>query len=331
MNRFLLTVAATLFVSVSFAQKDGAAGNALTDTVGRVDSFIYQHGVITLKDGMARIVLPKGFKYLDAVQAEMVLTEYWGNPAYEGMTLGFILPEGQEATDFDGYVFNIEFEDIGYVKDGDADRIDYDVLLEDMKADIAGGNEERKKRGYSSMELLGWAVKPYYDSDRKTLHWAKELKFDDEDEKILNYNIRLLGRKGVLMLNAIAPISELGGVRRDLPAVLNMVEFTEGNRYADFNPERDQVALWTIAGLVAGKVLHVWSFENFIRESWKVIAIVVLLVIGFFAARNLKKKNVEQPYEEGEELVAEDAEVDSDFEEVEVEEDKSSDDSEKKQ
>jgi uncharacterized membrane-anchored protein len=87
------------------------------------------------------------------------------------------------------------------------------------------------------------------------LYWAKELKFGDDPEHTLNYNIRLLGRKGVLVLNFIAGISQKTYIESHLNEVLAMAEFNQGQRYEEFNPSMDKVAAYGIGALVAGKVI----------------------------------------------------------------------------
>jgi uncharacterized membrane-anchored protein len=129
----------------------------------------------------------------------------------------------------------------------------YDDLLKDMKEDMESENEERKKEGYPAIQIVGWASKPFYDKNRKILHWAKELKFEGGSENTLNYNIRILGRKGVLVLNAVAGMAEFPLVNKDINKVLDIVEFTDGNKYADFNPSADKIAAVGIGGLVAGR------------------------------------------------------------------------------
>jgi uncharacterized membrane-anchored protein len=59
----------------------------------------------------------------------------------------------------------------------------------------------------------------------------------------------------VLELNAVASISQLPAVKRDMQQVLTFVEFNAGNRYADFNPSLDKVAAYGIGALIAGKVI----------------------------------------------------------------------------
>ena len=48
---------------------------------------------------------------------------------------------------------------------------------------------------------------------------------------------------------------QLPDVKQNIEPVLASVSYTDGNKYGDFNPELDEVAAWTIGGLVAGKVL----------------------------------------------------------------------------
>ena len=74
------------------------------------------------------------------------------------------------------------------------------------------------------------------------LHWAKEIKFGDQELNTLNYNIRILGRKGVLLLNFIAGMNQLELINSKREAVLAMAEFKEGSRYENFQPDMDKVA-----------------------------------------------------------------------------------------
>jgi uncharacterized membrane-anchored protein len=109
-------------------------------------TFTYQHGTINIGNGIGTIKVPKGFKYLDSLQAARVLVDLWNNPKYENMSLGFLLPENQGILDQHGYVFNIQYDPIGYVKDDDANDINYSDLL----TDFTKGNERREQRQRSA-------------------------------------------------------------------------------------------------------------------------------------------------------------------------------------
>ena len=77
---------------------------------------------------------------------------------------------------------------------------------------------------------------------------------EDSGHHGLNYNIRVLGREGVLVLNAVADMSQLGRIKNEMQQVTAFTNFTAGNRYADFNDKTDKVAEYGIAALVAGGV-----------------------------------------------------------------------------
>lgn len=250
-------------------------------------SFKYEHGIINLKNRVGKINIPKGFKYLEPVQAERVLVELWGNPKGENLTLGLLLPQSQGVLSKNGYVFNIQYDEIGHVKDDDADDINYDDLLKEMQEGTVEENKERQKAGYEPVSIVGWAAKPFYDEDRKILHWAKEIKFGKDPLNTLNYNIRILGRKGVLVLNAIATENELPLVQKDINKVLDIVQFNDGYKYEDFDSSVDDVAAWTIGGLVAGKVLAKVGFFAIFAKFGKLI---VLGLLGFFGAFKNKVK-----------------------------------------
>jgi uncharacterized membrane-anchored protein len=234
-------------------------------------SFTYQHGEIKLDDGIGTLNVPAGFRYLDATQAAYVIHDLWGNPHGEG-TLGMIVPENIGITDERSWAFIITCE---------------------MQSDAAAANEERVKEGYESIAIIGWAAKPYYDSEKKVLHWAKEIKFGETEGTTLNYNVRVLGRKGVLVLNAVASMMELPDVQQNIEPVLASFNYADGNKYADFNPDMDEVAAWTIGGLVAGKVLAKAGILALLLKNLKLIA----LAIGGLGAAIWKwyKKKTETP------------------------------------
>ena len=76
----------------------------------------------------------------------------------------------------------------------------------------------------------------------------------DDTARTLNYNIRVLGRRGVLVLNAVAEMDQLDQIKSAMSQVMGFVEFTDGHRYADFVPGSDKVAEYGIAALIAGGV-----------------------------------------------------------------------------
>ncbi|MCA9635806.1 MAG: DUF2167 domain-containing protein [Myxococcales bacterium] len=214
----------------------------------------YQRGDVTIRDGLAVLHLGDEFRYLGPADAERVLTEGWGNPP-GSETLGMIVPADLSPIEpLRGWGVIITYSEEGHVSDDDADEIDYDELLSQLKEGTEAGNTSRTAQGYPAMHLVGWAEQPRYAREIHSLYWAQELEVDGAPEHSLNYAIRVLGRKGVLELNAVSGIGQLAAIRPEMEKVYALVEFNEGNRYIDFDPDIDDVATYGIAGLIAGKV-----------------------------------------------------------------------------
>ena len=248
------------------------------------DSLKYQTGEITLGNGLAKIALPPGYRFLNPADTATVLHKIWGNPGTSA-SLGLLVPASFDPLGDSEWAVVISFEEDGYVKDDDAATIKYDKLLAEMKEGVAEASRERVKEGYSSIELIGWAAPPHYDPATHKLYWAKELKFGDSPERTLNYNLRLLGRRGVLVLNAVASMSDLKKVEAATPTILGMVNFQEGHRYADFTEKTDKVATYGIAALVAGGVAAKAGFFKLIWVgilAFKKLILVALLACGGF-------------------------------------------------
>ena len=108
------------------------------------------------------------------------------------------------------------------------------------------------------------------------------MRFEDKFSDTLNYDIRILGRHGVLILRAVASMDQLPEIERQTPQILGMVDFNQGNRYADFDPKADKVAAYGIAALVAGGVAAKLGLFKllwvFILAAKKFIIIAVVAV-----------------------------------------------------
>src|SRR2546428_234393 len=241
----------------------------------------YQTGRVTLSRGLATLDLPTDFRYLDPQETDIVLRA-WGNPPGRE-TLGMLVPVGVQVLAPEGWGVIISFSEDGYVKDDDAAKIDYGELLRTMQQATREANPERAKAGYATVELVGWAEPPRYDSVAHKLYWAKDLKFTDDSAHTLNYNIRVLGRRGVLVLNAVASMDRLASVKRDMAKVMGFVEFNGGHRYADFIPGTDKVAEYGIAALIAGGLAAKAGLFKVLLGA--LIALKKFIALGLVAVR----------------------------------------------
>jgi uncharacterized membrane-anchored protein len=241
-------------------------------------------GKIELDGNLATLNVPDDFYFLDATDAEKVLVDIWGNPPGQNV-LGMLFPTGYTPADYDAWAVTIDYVADGYVSDDDAADIDYDELLVEMRDEIRKTNPDREAAGYESIELVGWAESPHYDEANKKLYWAKELRFGGSDETTLNYEIRALGRHGILTMTFIAASNQLAEINASRDAVLTMAEFSDGNRYIDFDPSVDKVAAYGIGALVAGKLAAKAGIFTMVALFAKKFGIFIVIAIAGFGRK----------------------------------------------
>lgn len=294
MKSIVAALAALTFCAASIparAQDPSQKKNdAEQKTMQIIQSLQYQTGEIALLGGKAKIRLTDDFKFLDPANARKVLVDLWHNPPGAGSVTGMIVPKGFLVTE--GWAAVLQWSDVGYVKDSEYDGIDFAKMLDQLKEQNREESKSREAAGYGQMLLTGWATVPRYDKQSHKLYWAKS--FDvKRSELALNYDIRVLGRGGVMELSMLADMSELSQIEAKVPAILGMVDFTDGNRYADFKPGTDKVAAYGIAGLIAGGVLAKAGFFKVIFVALlaaKKFVIVGAIAIGVWIKRLLGGK-----------------------------------------
>jgi uncharacterized membrane-anchored protein len=236
------------------AKKDEAVLSEEEASIAEFESQLdFRRGRVELPGGVAALDVPESFRYLPPAQADKILVEAWGNPPGT-KTLGMLFPSDVSPLAADGWGVVITYHDEGHVDDSDAAGIDYDEMLGQMKEDSADGNKEREKEGYEPVTLVGWATKPHYDAASHKLYWARELSFPSAPEHTLNYDVRVLGREGVLSFNAVAGMSQLAVIEGRMKEVMSFADFRPGKRYADYKPGADRAAAYGVGALVAGKM-----------------------------------------------------------------------------
>jgi uncharacterized membrane-anchored protein len=257
----------------------------------------YQTGTVVLNDG-ATVRVPEDFRFLGPEGSRRLLTEAWGNPPQSaGGVLGMLVPADVSPLGPAGWGIVITYEEEGWVNDSDAASIDYSKLLAEMRESSDKMNQEREKQGFPPIKLIGWAEPPHYDAPAHKLYWAKELAFGGERERTLNYNIRILGRRGVLVLNAVAAMGQLPMIRQKTPQVLAAVEFNEGHRYTDYLPGKDKAATYGVAGLIVGASA---AKAGLFKMLWvgilafKKVIVAALIALGAAAKRLFNREPQEE-------------------------------------
>ncbi|MBV8603942.1 MAG: DUF2167 domain-containing protein [Pelomonas sp.] len=211
--------------------------------------------------GRADLDLAKGFASLDEANSSKFL-ELTGNLPTNGLNI----VHGSR------WWATFEFDDSGYVKDDD--KIDADALLKQIKDNDEAGNEERKKRGMALLYTDGWYAPPHYDAQSHRLEWALRLHASDDPHPVINYTVRILGRKGYERATLVSDPESLDQDVAEFKQMLGGFDFRGGEKYSEFR-SGDRVAEYGLAALVAGGAAAVAVKTGF----WK--SIVAVLVAGW--------------------------------------------------
>ena len=250
-----------------------------------------QTGVIMLSACHAQIEVPEGFLFLDEPQARKLLIDYWDNPEsnFDDL-LGVLVPDDNEYFLQISVAFVITYDNCGYIKDNDANSIDYNELLETLQKDFEENNKSLPEG--NRCKLKGWTVTPHYDQSNHVLIWAKTLEFSSGE--VVNYDMRILGKDGLVSINAVVNPEDVEEVVSKESTMVQSFRFDKGYAYADFNPARDKVSDWTLGGLVAGSILAKTGVLSklglLLLKFWKIIAVgAVGLVAGIKKLLGSKK------------------------------------------
>ncbi|MEI6568206.1 MAG: DUF2167 domain-containing protein [Verrucomicrobiota bacterium] len=226
---------------------------------------------------IGQLEVPVGFQFLDG-KSTRELMKAEGEPV-SGQEQGLLVPTNS------GWSVIFEFSDMGYVKDDDKDKLDADKLLQQIKEGTEEANKERVAAGNSPLVVIGWELPPKYDSTSHNLEWA--IRAESEGRPILNYNTRLLGRKGVMEVVLIVEPDRLKETLPEYRKVLAGYSFQTGQSYAEYRPG-DKVAKYGLAALVLGGAavgaaklgLLAWV-AVFFKKAWKLVVLGVAGIATF--------------------------------------------------
>jgi len=269
-RRWLLALFMSLVVSPLARAQAHAAGIDWTRGPARVD----------LGDGLAQIDLEQGYVFAGAADTRRLM-EMNGNIP-NSREIGLVAPTSQR----EDWMLLFEYAAAGYVRDDEGAHIDADAILESVRKNTEASNEERRRRGFPGLTVLGWRESPHYDAATHNLEWAIEAK-DDRQRPIVNYDVRLLGRRGYLSVTLIARPDALDAARPQVAGILRDVSYKTGNRYAEF-VAGDKVAEYGLTALIAGgagaaavKLGLLGKLGKLLVAAWK---LVVAAVVGLWAA-----------------------------------------------
>jgi uncharacterized membrane-anchored protein len=268
-----LAAALILAAAPSFSQDEDEFDQAMAEL-----GWVNGPSDVTIAN-IASVSLPSEYSYLDSDDTA-VLMEIFQNPT--GTEEYFIGPDDLR------WWAVFSFEDTGYIEDDE--EIDADALLQSLREGNEYANEERRNRGWSELHITGWQYPPFYEGDSNRLAWA--IRAESDGEAIVNYNTRLLGRKGVMSAVLVADPETLDASVQEFKQVLATFNYDQGHRYAEFMPG-DKVAAYGLAALVTGGAAAAVAKSGAAKGLFKLIGMGALAVFAFFSrfAKRIFKRN----------------------------------------
>jgi uncharacterized membrane-anchored protein len=218
-------------------------------------------------DSRAKIQLSGNIEFLNSLDTKRFLV-LQGNPGRDGR---YAIANRQE-----GWFAILNFINDGYVKDDE--KIDPEALLKLLKESNQASIEERKKAGIPILYLDGWYTQPHYDQVTKRLEWATKLH-DEQNETIINYTSRILGRAGYM--NAVL-VSNPENLDRDIKSyklALKGFDYYPGQRYSEFQ-SGDKIAEYGLGALVLGGAAAVAAKKGFFAVIASFFALAWKWILG---------------------------------------------------
>ncbi len=188
------------------------------------------------------IALPAHYLWLPMPEADRLMQKL-GNFANRTL-VGVIVGDGAD----DRWLISVRYTEDGHVDD--SEKIDAGELLKAIQEGTEEANKTRQEHGFPPAHIDSWTQSPKYERDVHHLVWALTMKTSDGDS--LNFNTRVLGRRGVVALNLVTPPERLEADRPHAATLLAATAFAKGARYEDFDKKTDKVAEFGLMGLILG-------------------------------------------------------------------------------
>jgi len=189
----------------------------------------------------SEIDLPAGMIMLEKDEAQAMVRKGGGSGQSVVAAIG--------APDKDWLVI-IEYDDVGYVKDSDANELDAKELLDTYRDGTNEQNKERKSRGIPELTVDTWTDMPHYEKAVHHLVWGLK-GHDTGGGNFVNFFTRILGRRGFLSVNLIDAPDKIEQSKSEALSILTATRFKQGARYEDYR-EGDRSSGIGLKGLVIG-------------------------------------------------------------------------------
>jgi uncharacterized membrane-anchored protein len=217
----------------------------------------------------AEVKIPEGYIFANARDTR-TLMEATKNPINNN-ELGLIALANED------WFVVFEFDDVGYVKDEEKTFLDADEILKSIKEGTEESNKERVRRGWPTLNILGWETTPRYNETTHNLEWAT--RSESEGFLVVNHNTRLLGREGVMRVTLVTDPETLPETLPKFRQMLQGFQFKEGHEYAAFT-SGDKTAAYGLTGLIVAGGAAAAVKTGAFKWLWKVLVAVAVGLSG---------------------------------------------------
>ncbi|TCZ77772.1 DUF2167 domain-containing protein [Paenibacillus albiflavus] len=250
---------------------------------------------VSVGNDLAELKLSPDFAFLDAANTKKFELSNGNKPT--GNEIGLVV-----STDETQYwVLFFEYIESGHIKDDEKADIDAKALLQSY---IDGTKEMNKDTAPENQLFVdGWDVAPFYDNARHSLSWSL-LGHNYQNEKIINYNTRILTREGYISAILVSDPEHLAADRKMVTEqVLPNLSIKQGKSYADFNEKTDKLAEYGLTGLILGgaglaiakKAGLIALLIVAVKKFWFIIIAAIVALFGLIRKKFGKRE--EQPAE----------------------------------
>jgi uncharacterized membrane-anchored protein len=257
-----------LLSSLAFAGPPPSAPPSATET-----PYNWQLGPKPLSLGHeVQLQLPAGYVFLGMPDADRFLKK---NGSFDNQNvLGVVLSQDEKQS----WGVILDYQESGYVKD--EEKLDAGAILKSIREGTEESNKERVKNGFPSLTVGDWTESPHYDHATHRLVWA--LPATSSRGTTINYNTRVLGRRGYVSLNLLSSVDRVAVEKSNAAMLLAATAFKNGARYEDFDKKTDKVAEYGLMGLILGgagiaavkvaKIGLLAGLLKFLVAGWKLVA-----------------------------------------------------------
>ena len=142
--------------------------------------------------------------------------------------------------------------------------------------------------------MVGWAIPPYYNKETKNLEWS--VRFKSAGHVYDNYNVRLLGREGVMRVIFVGDQEGYEQSLKEARGVMANYTFVSGKTHAEWR-QGDKMAGYGLAALIAGGAAAAAAKSGLLGKLIKPLGLAALTALAAIGKLFRRKKKGDDKFE----------------------------------